>query len=365
MRPTHALPTAPPAAAGPPVGTGWRPLGAGAGLLAVVLLTGAAVHALITEGGDARWRPRDMADDVLVAAVYTGIMTALQYASFRVLNARWPVRGGRDVAAHLAVQSAVIALSFVVARVAGRLVEGDGFAFVWGIDGPIGAVGFMASLVINGVFYLRLFYARVRAAEAAALRAELGALRAQVNPHFLFNALNSIAALVRTRPAEAEAVTEHLADLFRYSLRASEQPSVTLAEEVASVETYLAIERARFRDRLQATVAVPEASLGLRVPSLILQPLVENAVKHGVSRVEGPCEVRVEVLATGGALVLRVTDTGPGFDEADAEVVLGRGVGLRNVRDRLRAHFGQAAGLAILPDGVEVRLPAAGLGDAR
>ena len=166
--------------------------------------------------------------------------------------------------------------------------------------------------------------AQARAAErrgerfrSAAKAAELRSLRYQVNPHFLFNALNTIAALVRAHPAQAEEITEELADLFRYVLRSSQTATVSLVEELESARMYLAIEQARFGPRLAVQFAVSPGLENVEVPSLVLQPLVENAVKHGAGNTEGICTLRVGVEESSAGVELSVRDSGPGFASTD------------------------------------------------
>lgn len=224
--------------------------------------------------------------------------------------------------------------------------------------GPALVIVILATVVIGTLTYAFDFYRQLRDAQQSILTAELRALRAQINPHFLFNTLNSIAALIRSRPAEAEGVTEKLADLFRYTLRASDHPTVTLAEDLDATQFYIDIEQARFPERLHVSVEVPAELRAAQVPSLLLQPLVENAVKHGVAKTEGPCAVLVRAERTGDTLCLQVRDTGPGFASTDLDTVLCNGCGLTNVRDRLQLLFGKGnTHLLLLPDGVELHFP--------
>jgi sensor histidine kinase YesM len=176
-----------------------------------------------------------------------------------------------------------------------------------------------------------------------AVRSELKALKAQINPHFLFNALNSISALIGADPAAAEKTLERLAGVFRGTLLASEKENVPLKAELELVDTYLDIERARFGDRLIVRQTVSPDALEAPVPPLILQQLVENAVRHGISpRVEGGT-VSIEARVDGGKLVVIVEDDGPGMGTEDPEQAMSRGYGLRNVRDRLYTRFGALA----------------------
>jgi two-component system LytT family sensor kinase len=183
---------------------------------------------------------------------------------------------------------------------------------------------------------------RERQLAELAATAQLAALRAQINPHFLFNSLNSIAQLIHVDPDKAEACVERLADIFRYILRRAEKEFVPLAEELEMTQAYLEIERARFGDRLQVETRIDPQSLHASIPNLILQPLVENAVKHGLSLKMGAGTVRIDAAVDDGLLVLTVGDDGLGMASTALEEVYERGVGLRNLRDRLHRLYGDA-----------------------
>lgn len=173
-----------------------------------------------------------------------------------------------------------------------------------------------------------------------AATAQLAALRAQINPHFLFNSLNSIAQLIHTDPDRAEGCVERLAEMFRYILHRADRDFVPLAEELQMTSAYLDIERARFDDRLRVETRVDPQSLHQLIPNLILQPLVENAVKHGLSRKLGAGTVSIDASVEGELLTLTVEDDGPGMSEPMLGQVWDRGVGLRNLRDRLERLYG-------------------------
>lgn len=201
------------------------------------------------------------------------------------------------------------------------------------------------------IFYLALSYAgAVRASEreaarlrAAAQTAELRALRYQVNPHFLFNTLNSISALVMAgKRSAAEAMILNLSTFFRTSLTTEPTEDVPLSEEIAVQRLYLEIEAVRFPDRLRAAFDIDPAAADFCVPGLILQPLIENAVKYGVAPTRRPVHVTVTAQLEGETLRISVRDDGDGPGGGASE---GTGVGLRNVRDRLTARFGDAARL--------------------
>jgi len=178
-----------------------------------------------------------------------------------------------------------------------------------------------------------------------AQEAQVRALRYQINPHFLFNTLNAISALVRDAPERAEEMLVQLSDFFRRSLSLNPMEDVSLAQEVDLQRLYLEIERTRFPDRLRFDVALGEGSAEARVPPLLLQPLVENAVKHGVARSEAPVSIRIRARIDGELLEIVV--------ENDATVASpcpsGEKVGLHNVAERLRSRFGDEAGLVSAP----------------
>jgi two-component system, LytTR family, sensor kinase len=173
--------------------------------------------------------------------------------------------------------------------------------------------------------------------------AELRALRAQVNPHFLFNSLNSIANLVVTNPLQAETMTLRLARVFRHVLANSARPLIPLHEEVEFLETYLQIEEARFGSRLQVKIAVDPAVAMEQIPSLMLQPIVENALKHGLGPKPGPGHLWITAEADGNQVRLRVEDdgVGPAIGVVGLNNNDGRsqGVGLENVAQRLNALY--------------------------
>ena len=199
--------------------------------------------------------------------------------------------------------------------------------------------------------YLAISYAaetreaerRVAAFQQTAKEAEIRALRYQVNPHFLFNTLNSLSSLVMTgRNGEAEAMIMNLSTFYRTSLSGDPMDDVPLSEEVRLQRLYLDIEAVRFPDRLRTEIDVSEDLMQLCVPGLILQPLVENAIKYGVSKVNRPVTISITARKEHGKLVLTVSDDGKGPGEAGDH---GTGVGLANVRDRLQARFASKAGL--------------------
>jgi two-component system, LytTR family, sensor kinase len=180
-------------------------------------------------------------------------------------------------------------------------------------------------------------------------RAELRALRAQISPHFIYNALAAVAGDIHARPDEARELLIDFAEFTRYLFRDG-RSYVTLGEELDHVERYLRLEQARFRDSLHVTFDVPNEAVGAVVPAMSVQPLVENAVRHGVERRAGTGRVAITARLQNGDVELRISDDGVGIAPARVPAVLagaGGGIGLSNVDARLRATFGERYALRI------------------
>ena len=193
---------------------------------------------------------------------------------------------------------------------------------------------------------------RARGTMPAATAARLGELQARIRPHFLFNTLNTAIALVRAEPAKAEALLEDLSDLFRHALSEGSD-SVTLSDEIALAQRYLAIEQLRFGERIEVQWVLDPAASAALLPPLLLQPLVENAVRHGVEPSASGAQIRISTQRRGDSVVIKVTNTvpaGPGEP--------GLGEALANVRDRLHLlHDVQGQFQSGLRDGVyQVRI---------
>ena len=169
--------------------------------------------------------------------------------------------------------------------------------------------------------------------------ARLAALTSQINPHFLFNTLNSVSSLIRTDPSQARVMVVRLSKVLRRLLRKHENFS-TLRDELSFIDDYLAIEVVRFGDKLRFERDVAEDTLDMLVPSMLLQPLVENSIKHGLrSKVEGGT-IRIRTYRTGSRLHLLVEDDGVGIPEEKLATLLDRGIGVNNVHERLKVLFG-------------------------
>jgi two-component system sensor histidine kinase AlgZ len=236
----------------------------------------------------------------------------------------------------------------------GCLSSAYGFGLlVW--MGLVGTESWLAASVagalVAAVMAMALIW-RAKARAPAGTTARLAELQARIRPHFLFNTLNSAIALVREEPAKAESLLEDLSELFRHALADSHE-AVPLKQELELARHYLAIEKVRFGDRLRIEWSIDDSTFGARLPPLILQPLVENAVKHGVEPSAAGAVVRISTQRRGSAVVIKVTNTVPA-----GSGVKGHGLALDNVRQRLallhdvEGHFQSA-----LIDGIfQVRL---------
>jgi signal transduction histidine kinase len=225
------------------------------------------------------------------------------------------------------------------------------------------AIGFFMLYARSEALRADLQTERRRSAEVlqSETSARLALLQAQIEPHFLFNTLANAQSVVDSDPAAAKAILEHLNQYLRVSLNRTRRPTGTLGEELSLVRALLGIGALRLGDRLRFHMAVPPELEAATLPPLLLQPLVENAIKHGIEPSIQGGEIRVEAQRDGETLRLRVIDSGVGFDPGSPE-----GVGLRNVRGRLAQLYGERGRLAIFrsePHGatVELLLPLQGL----
>lgn len=208
-------------------------------------------------------------------------------------------------------------------------------------------------------FSTQLSLARVQEQGELLKKAEIRALQAQIQPHFLFNALNTVMALIRIDPEQARAVLGHLGDYLRRNLQSTQVETVPLAQELEHVRHYLAVEQARYGPRLQVTHQIDPRALSIPIPPLTLQPLVENAIAHGLKAVRGPWQIHLTARVDGGHATVSVQDNGQGIAPDRLTGLLERpapssgqrsGLALYNVHRRLRGLFGPEAGLTIDSD---------------
>ncbi len=296
------------------------------------------------------------------------------------LGRRWPLVRARwlpNLARHLLLGAGfalteLLLSCWIVAMLVSGLPPADVTGF-WDwylrVIGVYGVWGLAIYMLILGAGQAYDLYQRLQEQEVAAAeletrlaRAQLRALKMQLHPHFLFNALHSVGVLIRKESGgEALEMITGLGDLLRHSLDTMDRQEVSLREELEFLQQYLDIEQVRFGDRLHVEFDVDPRAYDAAVPNMLLQPLVENAVRHAVSRNAGPREVVVEAEREAGVLRIRVLDDGPGLPSSWS-IEDDQGVGLRNVRERLAKLYGAAGRLDVRArdtGGVEarVRLP--------
>ncbi|HEX6084062.1 MAG TPA: histidine kinase [Thermoanaerobaculia bacterium] len=238
---------------------------------------------------------------------------------------------------------------------------GPGFAPRFARFGPLNHLLIYGAVLAAGLAREYFLREQRRAREAVHLEAllahaRLNALRMQLNPHFLFNTLNAVSALVERDPSGVRKMIARLSELLRHTLDTKSPDEVALRDELSFLQRYFDIMAVRFQGKLRVSTSVDDVVLNARVPVFILQPLVENALEHGVNRASGDAEVDVHARRDGETLIVSVRDRGPGLD-AQPE-----GVGLTNTRARLAALYGDAASVTLtsLPEGgaaAELRLP--------
>ena len=244
-------------------------------------------------------------------------------------------------------------------------LDGDVGVWYWRMFREHFVAGFTLYWAVVGVYHAFSNYARFRQrdVEARIIRgqlaeARLDALRLQLRPHFLFNALNTVSSVLEENPRRARRIIGRLGELLRASLRTDTNALVPLKDELELVVAYLEIEGERFGGRLAYNIQVPDSLADVRVPSFILQPLVENAVRHGIAPREGPGNISLRAHAAGEFLEIHVEDDGVGL----SGVAIRDGIGLGNTRRRLRELYQGSASVSLLPRpgaglDVRVRLP--------
>lgn len=199
-----------------------------------------------------------------------------------------------------------------------------------------------------GNFHLYVYYKGFQQQQLLAaqlgeltLQSELSALKAQLNPHFLYNVFNTINAAIPSQAKPARDMVNKLSDLFRYQLKASQEDLVMLKEELDFVKKYLELEKERFGDRLLFQIEAEEEALTDKIPPMIFQPLIENAVKHGLASLVEGGQIILQIRKKTDHLAITISDTGVGIDENEKDDLLKRGVGLSNTHERLKKMYGK------------------------
>src|SRR5256886_2727371 len=335
-------------------------------LLAWVPFVATSIYVLATRGGLVWWQATAIAVPVFL------------FYAFLCLFAWYPCRAtplGRVTFMRLLLTHLIAAvfISFIWTHVGALLayavLSPKQFEAIKSQFGPqvnaINTIGILLYLLSVAFHYVLIAMEDSRRAEAQATEArilardaELKALKAQVNPHFLFNSLNSISALTSVDPAKAREMCILLAEFLRMTLGLGEKSTIRLSEELALLERFLAIEKVRFGSRLHVEEAIHEESKALLIPPLLLQPLVENAVMHGIANLPEGGTIRVACQSQDGRLSITIENT---FDAESTSVRRG-GLGLLNVRRRLEGRYEKQSSMQVSAEGncfrVQLSLPA-------
>lgn len=324
--------------AGQHLRTGLNPAGAAKACRQLRILLGCDALAITDTAGVLAW---DGAGEELKPLL-------MDRAADVLAGGRTTVIQARDVADPASGGPASSGLAAVIAPVrAGSRVVGVVAAFAPTAGaGLVRATGEVADWVA-----VQVELAELDASRTLLMEAEVRALRAQISPHFIYNSLNAIASFIITDPARARELVVEFADFTRYSFR-RHGDFTTLAEELRCIDRYLLLERARFGDRVQVSLQIAPEVLGTVIPFLSLQPLVENAVRHGLEAKEGPGHISITAHDSGSFAEVTIEDDGVGMDPSRLQSMLaghtdGDHVGLRNVDARLRQVYGDAHGLVI------------------
>ncbi len=303
--------------------------------------------------------PRLAAEILLLHGVGLGITHGLRWLAVRHRwkSLRWPQLVWRIVVCSLLAGAPIgFATAFMavdalnntaVVDAHGAVFAGQGASLTFRVAVQVANWGatFAAWLVLYFVI------SRLREQQAAVLRqseltralqlAELRLLKSQLNPHFLFNALNTVRSLISSDPSRAQDAVTRLANTLRYTLNSSQDELVTLAQELEIVRDYLELETARFEERLTIHLEISEDALGARIPVMLLQTVVENAIKHGIAELPSGGLVRIRAALRGDSLALEVENPTSSAPSGRARV----GVGLKNAAERLRLLFGARASI--------------------
>ena len=321
------------------------------------------VDKVLLQRSDYAKLPQDLARDVETLETVDAVLNAISESLAKILTAKtanWKEMEGIETARYPSVNFTADEANIIIPT--GEMPQytislKDFFGGRRLLSDEIALLESVAVVTARRIDVLRVSHERYeqkfREQEFAKLatEAQLTALRSQINPHFLFNALTTLGYLIKTSPDKAYDTLLRLTQLLRGVLKSTGEFS-TLGDEMKLIESYLDIEHARFEEKLRVSIDVPEDLKNIKVPSLILQPIVENAIKHGISENKKGGEVRISAAMTNGAddpmLRLTVWDSGPGKAATKAKGV--DGVGLRNIRERLESYYGKMAKLTLSTD---------------
>lgn len=207
-------------------------------------------------------------------------------------------------------------------------------------------------------YYAYQFYQQYTLTQERLIRSLKSALDAQIRPHFLFNTLNNIGILISRHPQEAERATEYLADLYRYILKSSKQNLIYLDQEIDFINKYIELEMIRFGEDLIFRSDILVKTDQIQIPGLLIQPIIENSIKHGFNYSAQPLEISLEIKVDVDVLSILVKDNGPGFGQSrKVSDLKSRGTGLENIQNKLKLHYGQESNISLNHNLVTINIP--------
>lgn len=322
----------------------------------VVLLgavAGLAVY-LMSEGSlpPEAWSPVVIGNCILVGILYVAVLDGTVRVLRLVMDAFVPLTSMRAVAYHSLLPAAGALMGYVGVTAILKALVGDTFTTSWILLLEVG-VG-MALLVAGGisVLALRNYYRRERQEQAQGWETRMRRVRTQAVPPILFDTLEHIESHLDEQPDDAATLIDRLQSFLQYRIHAASDEPVLLADELQAALWYVELVQVQYGDDLDVGFDIPDPLLSVPIPRLSLLPLFENAVEHGVAAADESCTITVTGRHDDAQLCLAVLDTGPGFDTTDPSTILRRGSGLSDLYGRLRDHFGSAAELSLLPQGV-------------
>lgn len=325
-------------------------------LRALAICTGVAIFIVVLQGGQGLWESVTYSYTIGLSCTLCIELSLALAARWMQRGRAWTTQGDRAWPGWPAMVPALllsIMLGYTAGVWLGNLITGHDLPMPWQLQGRGGSGTLTFSLTI-GVIITYLFWLRGRldatqaqaeAAQRLAAETQLKLMESQLEPHMLFNTLANLRALIGVDPAQAQAMLDRLIDFLRGTLQATRVERHALSVEFARLADYLALMQVRMGDRLHTSLELPAELAELPVPPLLLQPLVENAIKHGLEPQRGPGRLTVRAWATEGQLHLQVRDTGRGLAAAqrDGTAAPGTGFGTQQVRERLQALFGGRA----------------------
>jgi signal transduction histidine kinase len=323
----------------------------------LVLLVGGVAGLAVYAGGTGNvqiqaWSPMAIGNSILVGILYVALLDATVRLVRLAMEAFVPLESDRAVLFH-ALGLAVAVLGVFLGLTAGlKGTLGAAFSPSWPLLLGVGTLAALGAGGGTGVLALQTYYRRDRQDHAQGWEARMRRLRTQTCPPVLFGTLDTVQTLLDAAPDEARPLLDRLHALLHYRHEAATGEPVTLAEALEAALWYVELVQVQHDEALDVGFDVPDSLLSVEVPRLCLLPLLENAVHHGAAAGDGSCTITVTGRHDGAQLCLAVLDTGPGFDTTDPSTVLRRGSGISDLYARLREHFGGAADLSLLPQGV-------------